>query len=55
MKKYILKRLLSTIPILLIVSIVIFFIVHLTPGDPARVSEGFAHNISYRKRPDESG
>ena len=40
MKKYILKRLLSTIPILLIVSIVIFFIVHLTPGDPARVMLG---------------
>lgn len=40
MKRYIVKRLLSTIPILIIVSIVIFFIVHLTPGDPARVMLG---------------
>lgn len=40
MKKYIVKRLLSTIPILFIVSIVIFYIVHLTPGDPARVILG---------------
>lgn len=40
MKRYIVKRLLSTIPILIIVSIVIFLIVHLTPGDPARVMLG---------------
>lgn len=40
MKKYLIKRLLSIIPILLIVSIVIFYIVHLTPGDPARVILG---------------
>lgn len=32
---YILKRLLSIIPILFVVSVVIFLIVHLTPGDPA--------------------
>lgn len=32
---YILKRVLSLIPVLFIVSIAIFLIVHLTPGDPA--------------------
>ncbi|GIN21526.1 MAG TPA: ABC transporter permease [Bacillus bacterium] len=34
MWSYILKRTLSLIPILFIVSLVIFFIIHLTPGDP---------------------
>lgn len=32
---YIVKRLLSTIPVLFVVSLVIFFIIHITPGDPA--------------------
>jgi peptide/nickel transport system permease protein len=32
---YILKRIFSLIPVLFIVSLAIFFIVHLTPGDPA--------------------
>lgn len=40
MKKYIVKRLLSTIPILFIVSIIIFYIVHLAPGDPAKTILG---------------
>lgn len=40
MKKYIIKRILSLIPVLLIVSFVAFFIVHLTPGDPARAMLG---------------
>jgi len=35
MLAYIVKRLLSMIPVLFIVSIVIFFIIHITPGDPA--------------------
>ena len=35
MKKFIVKRILSVIPVLVIVSVVIFSIVHLTPGDPA--------------------
>jgi peptide/nickel transport system permease protein len=34
-KKYIIKRILAVIPILLVVSVVIFSLVHLTPGDPA--------------------
>lgn len=35
MLSYIVKRLLSTIPVLFVVSLVIFFIIHITPGDPA--------------------
>lgn len=35
MRKFIVKRILSIIPVLLIVSVVIFSVVHLTPGDPA--------------------
>ncbi|MFD1928605.1 ABC transporter permease [Sporosarcina siberiensis] len=40
MGSYILKRILSLIPVLFVVSIVIFMIVHLTPGDPAAVMLG---------------
>ncbi len=35
MRNFILKRLLSLIPVLIIVSLVIFLVIHLTPGDPA--------------------
>lgn len=37
---YILKRLLSMLPILAVVAIVVFMIVHLTPGDPAAIMLG---------------
>lgn len=37
---YIFKRILSLIPVLFVVSIVIFLIIHLTPGDPASVILG---------------
>lgn len=37
---YILKRLFSVIPVLLISSVVIFSIIHLTPGDPATILLG---------------
>ena len=40
MRKYILKRLLSMIPTVFVVSVVIFLIIHLTPGDPAAVMLG---------------
>lgn len=40
MLNYILKRILSLIPVLFVVSVVIFFIIHLTPGDPASVILG---------------
>lgn len=35
MLSYLIKRLLATIPVLFIVSLVIFFIIHITPGAPA--------------------
>ncbi|WP_141335610.1 nickel ABC transporter permease [Paenibacillus sp. tmac-D7] len=37
---YICRRLAAMLPILLIVSIVIFFFIHLIPGDPARIVAG---------------
>lgn len=40
MRKYILKRLLTVIPVMFIVSLMIFMLIHLTPGDPARVMLG---------------
>lgn len=40
MKKYIIKRILTMIPVFIITSIIIFSIIHLTPGDPARVILG---------------
>lgn len=40
MIEYIGKRLLSLIPILLIVGTIVFFIIHLTPGDPATIMLG---------------
>ena len=35
MVNFILKRILSMIPVMLLVSLIVFFITHLTPGDPA--------------------
>lgn len=40
MKKFIIKRILSVIPVLFIVSVVIFSLVHLVPGDPAAAMLG---------------
>lgn len=40
MKTFLIKRLLSVIPILFIVSLIIFACIHLTPGDPARAMLG---------------
>lgn len=40
MKTYLLKRLLSVIPVLFIVSTIVFLILHFTPGDPAIVILG---------------
>lgn len=40
MKRYIIKRLISLILVLFIVSVVIFMLIHLTPGDPARTMLG---------------
>lgn len=40
MKKYIVKRLFALIPTLFVVSVVIFSIIHMTPGDPAAMILG---------------
>lgn len=40
MQKYVLKRLLTLIPVLFVVSIVIFLLIHLVPGDPAAAMLG---------------
>lgn len=40
MKGYILKRLVSLIPVLLVVAVIVFLIIHMTPGDPASVMLG---------------
>lgn len=40
MLKYIRKRIIAVIPVLFIVSLVVFFLIHLIPGDPARVMLG---------------
>src|SRR5699024_11301403 len=37
---YIIQRLLSLIPVMLVVSIIVFLIVHLTPGNPAYIILG---------------
>ena len=40
MLKFLLQRLLAIIPVLLVVAIVVFLILRLTPGDPAAVIAG---------------
>jgi glutathione transport system permease protein len=40
LKKYIAKRVISLIPLLIVVSFVIFMFIHLIPGDPARLLAG---------------
>ena len=40
MLQYIIKRLLSTIPVLLGISLLLFFMLRMLPGDPAQVLAG---------------
>ncbi len=40
MGRYFLKRVLSTIPLLLVISFLIFMFIHMIPGDPARLVAG---------------
>src|ERR1700752_4097956 len=37
---YILRRLLATLPVMLIVAVVVFLMLRLTPGDPAAIISG---------------
>jgi len=39
--QYILKRLLQLIPVLLVISVLVFSLIHLIPGDPAEIILGF--------------
>lgn len=40
MGKYFCKRVASAIPLLLVISFVIFMFIHMIPGDPARMIAG---------------
>ena len=40
MRRYIARRLLLLVPVLLGVSIVVFMVLHLSPGDPAEIMLG---------------
>ncbi|HOA95838.1 MAG TPA: ABC transporter permease, partial [Quisquiliibacterium sp.] len=39
---FVLKRIASTIPVLLIVAVLVFLLLRLTPGDPAAIIAGDA-------------
>ena len=40
MARYVLRRILSTIPLLIAITFLIFMFIHLIPGDPARLIAG---------------
>ncbi|HRD85222.1 MAG TPA: ABC transporter permease, partial [Rubrivivax sp.] len=40
MFRFLLRRLLSTIPVLLVVAVLVFLMLRMTPGDPAAVLAG---------------
>ena len=40
MKKYVIRRLISVIPVLWLVSVLVFGLIHLVPGDPVLVILG---------------
>ena len=40
MTAYILRRLLATIPVMVVVAIFVFFLLRLAPGDPAAIIAG---------------
>ena len=50
MYRFILKRLLSTIPVLLVVAVLVFSLLRLTPGDPAAIMAGDAANAEQIER-----
>jgi peptide/nickel transport system permease protein len=37
---YILRRFLSTLPVMAVVAVVVFLLIHLSPGDPAALIAG---------------
>ncbi len=50
MYNFILNRLLSTIPVLLVVAVLVFSLLRLTPGDPAAIMAGDAANAEQIER-----
>ncbi|MFT8362292.1 MAG: ABC transporter permease subunit [Sporolactobacillus sp.] len=40
MEKYIIKRILGTIPLMFVISVLVFMFIHLIPGDPVRMMAG---------------
>ena len=40
MGRYFIKRLISTIPLLLVISFLVFMFIHMIPGDPAKLIAG---------------
>src|SRR3546814_18026560 len=40
MTAYIIRRLLATIPVMIVVALFVFLLLHLTPGDPAAIIAG---------------
>jgi peptide/nickel transport system permease protein len=40
MLQYVIKRLLSTVPVLIGISLLLFFMLRMLPGDPAQVLAG---------------
>jgi peptide/nickel transport system permease protein len=46
MVSYVIRRLLSIVPLLFFVSIIVFFLAHLIPGDPARTILGLKANAA---------
>ncbi len=47
MLKYILRKLLELIPTFIGITFIIFFIIHLAPGNPINATGGFNPNVSY--------
>src|SRR5215813_6251992 len=50
MYRFILQRLLSTIPVLLVVAVLVFSLLRLTPGDPAAIMAGDAASAEQIER-----
>ena len=47
MTAYILRRLLATIPVMVVVALFVFLLLHLTPGDPVAVDLAGGSTLTY--------
>ena len=48
MQRYVAQRLLLLVPVMLVISAIVFSLMHLIPGDPAQVLLGFEDRKSTR-------